>query len=130
MQPNEQKQPNEKFEPTVVVKTYRVILGLCPIINKFPKIYKHAIGQELLDNLLAILKKVFTANAMPRPLRESPLIEAISACETAKILMRLCSELGIMINTQYFQYSANIAEIGKMLGGWIAFVRNGKNERK
>jgi len=126
---NEQKQTTSQFEPVVVVKTYRIILGLYPLISKFPKIYKHTLGQEIQKNLIDILKHIFTANAMPRPLRETPLIEAASACETTKILLRLCLELGIFVNTQYFQFSADLTEIGKMLGGWIGYVRTGKNIR-
>ena len=125
-----QKPAADSFEPTIVVKTYRLLLGLYPIIAKLPKIYKHTLGQEILNSVIFVLRQIFIANAMPRPLREAPLIQAVSACETVKMLLRLACELNIISNTPYFQFTANIIEIDKMARGWISFVRTGRNSQK
>lgn len=125
-----QKTATDSFEPTVVVKTYRLLLILYPVIIKLPKIYKHTLGQEIINNLITALRQIFIANTMPRPRREAPLIQAVGACETVKILLRLACELGLIVNTPYFQFTADITEINKMLRGWISFVRSGRNPQR
>lgn len=76
-----------------------------------------------------MLEYIFEANGMPMPLREAHLLKAEAKCELAKILIRLSCENKIINNTQYYQLMANLQEIGKMLRGWIKYIRTLPNKK-
>lgn len=120
---------SSSFEPPVVVKTYNTFLTFAPLLYRFPKPYRYTLGQKVEQNFLALLELVFEANSLPRPLREAPLVKAEAKCELLKLLIRLCFELNLLKSTQYFQLTANLQEIARMLGGWIIYVRSGPNKR-
>ena len=111
------------FEPTVVVKIYKTYQVLLPLLANFPKPLRYTLGQSMDAAMLSMLEFIFEANAMPLPLREVHLLRANAKCELCKILLRLSCEARITSNTQYFQLMANLQEVGKMLGGWIRYIR-------
>ncbi len=112
------------FDPPVVVKIYKTYQIFGPLLMKFPKPQRYTLGQNLDRAMLAMLEFIFEANAMPMPLREAHLLKAEAKCELSKILIRLSCESKILNNTQYYQLMANLQEIGKMLRGWIKYIRN------
>jgi hypothetical protein len=116
---------NDTFEPPVAVAVYRLYLSFAPQVFSFPKLYRHSLGGAIERNFLVLLETIFEANAMPRPLREAPLLRAHAKCELLKLLVRMSFELGIVTDQRYFELAAGLREIGKMLGGWMKFVRNG-----
>ena len=59
------------------------------------------------------------AKNAPRPLKTGYLIKASTYLETAALKVRLLLELKLVNETQIFQLQANLAEIGRMLGGWL-----------
>lgn len=121
--------PNEQFEPPVVVAAYRLFLGFAPHVPNFPKPLRFSLGQTIENRILAILQAVFKANTLPKPLREAPLIDALSQCELLKLLMRLAFELSALQSTPYFQFTAELQEIARQLSGWISYARQGRSEK-
>ena len=111
------------FEPPVVVKIYKTYQVASPLLLNFPKPYRYSLGQTLDRALLNMLELIFEANSLPRLLWETPLLKAQAKCELSKILLRLAAELKLIKETQYFQLIANLQEVGKMLHGWINYVR-------
>ena len=118
------------FDPPVVVKIYKTYQILMPLLASFPKPQRYSLGQTLDRCLLKMLEHIFEANAVPMPLREASLLKAEAKCELAKILVRLACEGKIIENTQYYQLIANLQEIGKMLRGWIKYIRNQPNKEE
>ncbi|MBI4087203.1 MAG: four helix bundle protein [Candidatus Liptonbacteria bacterium] len=116
---------NDTFEPPVAIAIYKTYMSFAPHLYRFPKLYRYSLGGAIENNILVLLELIFEANALPRPLREASLIKANAKCEILKMLIRMSFELKILENTQYFQLSSELREIGKMLGGWIKFVRSG-----
>jgi len=115
------------LEPPIVVATYKLYQSFAPLCVRFPKIYRYSIGQTIEQEIMSLLRTVFEANSLPRPLREMPVIRANSHCELLKLLIRLALELDLLNHTQYFQFSTHLQEMGKMLGGWINYQRTGKS---
>jgi hypothetical protein len=130
MQNNNQNGNQNNFEPIIAIKTYAIYLKFAPLLNRFPKLYRYSLGQKIENTMLELLEYIFKANSLPKPLREMPLIDANAKFEVLKLLMRATAELGILVNTQYFQLSADLAEIGRMLGGWLVYVRSGPNNKE
>ena len=59
------------------------------------------------------------AKNAPKALKAGYLIKATSKLEIAMFKLRLMLELGLANETKIFQLQANLAEIGRMLGGWL-----------
>ncbi|MEK7637199.1 MAG: four helix bundle protein [Patescibacteria group bacterium] len=114
----------DSFDPPVVIKIYKTYQIFIPLLANFPKPQRYTLGQVIDRSLLSMLEYIFEANAMPLPLRESLLLRAMAKCELTKILIRLSCESSIINNTQYFQLMSNLQEVGKMLGGWIKYIRH------
>lgn len=104
-----------------IYKTYQIML---PLLADFPKPHRYTLGQSLDQSFLKMLEYIFEANAMPMPLREGHLLKAEAKCELSKLLVRLSCEGKIISNTQYYQIMTNLQEVGKMLRGWIKYIRN------
>jgi len=58
------------------------------------------------------------AKNVPKPLKAAYLIKASAHLETATLKIRLLLELKLVNETRIFQLQSNLAEIGRMLGGW------------
>ena len=113
------------LEPPVVVAIYKIYFAFFSLSIKFPKMYRYSLAQTIEQHFHLCLQNIFEANCLPCPLREMPLIKANSHCELLKLLIRMTYELALINPTQYFHLSAQLQGIGKMLGGWIKFVRSG-----
>ena len=113
------------YEPPVAVAVYRMYTAFSPLMYQFPKTHRYSLGRTIDSSILSLLELIFEANSLPRPLREAPLVRANAKCELLKLLNRMCFELELIESTQYFQISARLQEIGKMLGGWIKYIRSG-----
>lgn len=59
------------------------------------------------------------AKNAPKSLKTSYLIKASSYLEIATLKTRIFLELGLINETRIFQVQAKLAEIGRMLGGWL-----------
>jgi len=112
------------FDPPVVVKIYKTYQLLSALVTNFPKPQRYSLGQSLDNSLLKMLEDIYEANATPFPLREACLLKALAKCDLIKLLTRLGCENGIIGNTQFYQLMANFEEIGRMLRGWINYIRS------
>lgn len=66
---------------------------------------------------------IFTANQLPDPLKENQLLKINSQNETLKLLYRLAYETKIIETKDYLALESLLQEIGKMLGGWIKYLK-------
>ncbi len=64
------------------------------------------------------------AKNAPKPMKSGYLIKASSHLEIIILKLRLYLELKIANETKIFQIQAKLAEIGKMLGGWLKSLSN------
>lgn len=83
------------------------------------KRWKYSLGMSLENSLLAFLDQVIMAKNAPKPLKGSYLVHASSSLEIATLKLRLFLELRLANETKIFQIQAFLAEIGRMLGGWL-----------
>ncbi|MBI3627029.1 four helix bundle protein [Candidatus Uhrbacteria bacterium] len=64
------------------------------------------------------------AKNAPKPHKAAYLIKASSQLEISVLKLRLFLELKIANETKIFQAQHRMAEIGRMLGGWIKSLNN------
>lgn len=59
------------------------------------------------------------AKNAPKPLKSSYLLKSSALLEIAMMKTRLLLEFKLVNETRIFQQQAKLAEIGRMLGGWL-----------
>ncbi len=99
---------------------YKVYYSVLP---SFPKKHRYTLGAHIENNLLQIIDNLLQAGAMPRENKYAPLLNAHNKLEMLKIFVRLARDLKLMDNKKYLALEQRVAEIGRMLGGWMKFIK-------
>lgn len=74
---------------------------------------------SLENSILSLLQELIMAKNAPKPLKSPYLIRAGSHLEISILKLRLFLEMEIANETKIFQTQSKLAEIGRMLGGWM-----------
>lgn len=86
-------------------------------LTHFPKSERFTTAAEIRNTMLRILKLIIRANKTRSRL---PLLYDIDVeLDVLRSLIRISTAMGFMPFKKYEQASLRLAEIGKMLGGWI-----------
>ncbi len=82
---------------------------------------RFAIGQKVENVMLEILVALVTGYHTREVSRKIQMLtEANVSLECVKILIRLAKDTRSLDESLYRDYEAQLQEIGKMLGGWMA----------
>ena len=103
----------------IINKTYEAYKAIVDINSHLEKRWRYSLGQSLENSILTLLQELVMAKNAPKPLKSSYLIKASSHLEISILKLRLFLELKIANETKIFQTQSKLAEIGKMLGGWM-----------
>jgi len=103
----------------VIIKTYDAYKTIFDINNHLDKRYRYSLGNSLENTILILLEHFIMAKNAPKPLKAAYLIKASAQQEIAIFKLRLILELKLANETKIFQTQAKLAEIGRMLGGWL-----------
>lgn len=110
-------------EPLVIQKIYKLYLNLYSCLKNFPKKSRYTLGEKIEKATLDLIEVVSLANIQIKPLREPILHKASAKCDLLKILLRLAYDISLINARHYISLENQTREIGKMLGGWIKFIR-------
>jgi hypothetical protein len=99
-------------------KSTNLYLQLSALSIKMPKIERYSLGLKLDNFCLALIEDIIMAEQTLPVFKDKPLQEASVKCEILKIFLRLALEKKLIKETNYFAWSADLVEIGKMIGGW------------
>ncbi len=94
------------------------------ITGHLEKYRRYGLGASLEQSVLELLKELIMAKNAPKPLKSSFLISASSHLEISTLKFRLLLELKLANETKIFQVQSKLAEVGRMLGGWLKSLRN------
>ena len=114
---------NTNFEPTLINKIYKFYFQSYGMFHNFPKQSRYTLGQKIETITLDLLEMVSLANQEIRTLREPHLRKASAKCESVKLLIRMGYDLKLFNDHQYIALENQVQEIGKMIGGWIKYLR-------
>ena len=104
-------------ELTIYQKHYDLMLYAFPVIAKYPRDMRFTLGQQTLDCLLDIGRLIVRANR-ERDRRKTQW-EIDQKIEELRLLTRLAKDLHLLPVKQYGEVNGRVAEIGRLLGGWI-----------
>lgn len=105
-------------------KTTVLYLQLSALATKMPKIERYSLGLKLDNTCLTLIEDIIMAEQALPIFKDKPLQEASAKCEILKIFLRLILEKKLIKETNYFAWSADLVEIGKMIGGWRKSLRS------
>lgn len=105
-------------------KTYDLIRQVYIYVPKFPKRQQYVLGQRIESHCVDFLGLVVEANEKEEKLES--LKRASVTLNKLRIFGRLAKDLKFLPFKEYQILEEIIDEIGKMLGGWIKFVKEEK----
>jgi hypothetical protein len=106
-------------EMVIFTRTYDLLVWLLPRTEKFPRTQRFVITQRLQNALLDFQEALFDANAHSSRERLAHLHRADAHLNKLRLYLRLAHQWGWLTAGQYQHVSLMIAEIGKLLGGWL-----------
>lgn len=103
----------------IINRVYEVYKFAVETDHRLEKRYRYSLGESLETSILSLLQELIMAKNAPKQQKSAYLIRAGSHLEIVTLKLRLYLELRIANETRIFQAQAKLAEIGRMLGGWL-----------
>jgi hypothetical protein len=103
----------------ILTRTYDLLRWLLPKSERFPKIYRSTVTQRLMNAALDFQESLLMAQAYQDKIRLRHLRAADAYLSQVRLYLRLVHEWGWLSPGQYEHVSRMVAEIGRLLGGWI-----------
>lgn len=106
-------------EMLAIARTYDFIGWLLPHTEHFPRSQRFVVTRRLQDAVLDLYERLTEANARRGKARLERLQEADVSLDKARHYLRLVAQWGWLSGAQYQHAAKMVAEIGRLLGGWI-----------
>ena len=104
--------------PVILPKSKIAYIAWMEILKNFPKTSRYTLGNNIDQHFLNMLAYVYQATYQNPTEKINTIVRAIGQLDMAKFLLSVAWEGKIMANNQYIKISADLDEIGRMLGGW------------
>jgi four helix bundle protein len=112
-------------EMVIFTRTYDLLTWLLPASENFPRSQRFVVTQRLQKSVLDFQELIIEANNQRGAFRAEKLRLADSELRKARLYLRLCEKWDWMSANQYRHVSVMVAEIGRLLGGWLKTVTPG-----
>ena len=103
----------------ILVRTFDLLAWLLPKLERLPRLYRSTITQRLMDAALDVQEALFEAQSQGGSTRHKHLREADAALNKLRLYLRLAHHWHWLNDSQYQHVSTLVAEVGRLLGGWI-----------
>ncbi len=117
------KQKSMTPEMTILTKTFDLLDWLLPRLETFPKPYRLTLTQRLANSSLDFQELIFDAMSVGGRTRQRHLRSADAELNKVRLYLRIVHRRKWLNDGQYRHVSVMVAEIGRMLGGWIKAPR-------
>jgi hypothetical protein len=108
--------PNEMV---IFTRTYDFLTWLIPLTLNFPRSQRFVVTCRLQNATLNFQEAIITANGQRGRARSESLRAADSELHKIRLYLRLCERWRWLNTGQYQHASVQVAELGKLLGGWL-----------
>ncbi len=106
-------------EMIIFTRTYDLLTWLLPRCETFPKAQRLVVTQRLQDAILNFQETIFDANATSGRERGKLLAQADAHLNKLRMYVRLAHQWDWLTVGQFEHVSRMIAEVGRLLGGWV-----------
>ena len=108
----------------ILTQTFDLLTWLLPHCDRFPREQRFVVTQRLQDAALNFQEALYDANAQSGTERLQHLQAADAQLNKLRLYLRLAQRWGWLSSGQYEHVSRMVAEIGRLLGGWIRHTRS------
>ena len=108
----------------ILTRTFDLLTWLLPHAESFPRAQRFFVTQRLVDAALDFQEALFEAAARTGKTRLSHLEAADAHLNKVRLYLRLAHQWHWSSSGQYEHVSSMIAEIGRLLGGWLKQTRS------
>lgn len=112
-------------EMVIFTRSYDFVSWLIPLTMDFPKSQRFIITERLQDSALDFQELIIEANAQRGQKRAEKLRSADAELLKTRLYLRLCQKWKWITAGQYKHASGMVAELGRLLGGWMKTVAPG-----
>jgi four helix bundle protein len=106
----------------IFTRTYDFVTWILPMAEKFPKSQRFVVTQRLQNSVMNFQESLIEANALRGVRRTEKLRYADAELRKTRLYLRLCQKWKWLTPGQYKHASSMVAEIGRLLGGWMKCV--------
>ena len=110
----------------IFTRTYDLLQWLLPKSERFPKAQRFVLTKRLQDAALDFQETIFLANANEGRTREAHLRTADAHLNKLRLYLRLAHQWEWLNASQYAHVSRMVAEVGRLLGGWLKQTQGSK----
>lgn len=103
----------------IFTRTYDLLSWLLPRCEAFPKAQRFVVTQRLQNAVLDFHEALYAANAHAGADRLALLADADMQLGKLRVYVRLAHQWHWLTVGQFEHVSRMVAEVGKLLGGWI-----------
>ena len=101
----------------ILQKIYDFMIYFFPIVDRFPKREKFVLCSQIKNCVLDIAKEIVRAN---KSRNKKPILYELDVkLEELRLLIRFSYDRRFLSPKSYEHSSKLLAEIGRLLGGWI-----------
>jgi len=104
-----------------VYDLYKILLELHAHCDKRWRYSLCVVTEKALSDCL---REILMAKYAPVHLKAPYILRALGLQELTVLKLRLYLELAVANETKVFQAQAKLAEVGRMLGGWLSSVQS------
>jgi hypothetical protein len=106
-------------EMVIFTRVFDLLKWLLPKAERFPRAYRSTLVQRLMDAALDLQEALVEAQSREGRSRVSALRNADAALARLRIYLRLAHRWRWLSDGQYAHAGTLVAEIGRLLGGWL-----------
>ncbi|NKQ35237.1 MAG: diversity-generating retroelement protein Avd [Chloroflexi bacterium] len=106
-------------EMPIFIRTFDFLTWLLPVSNNFPRAHRFTLRQRLLDAAFDLSERLEEANIRKGAARRERLERADEALAKVRFYLRLAFRWRWLSPGQYRHVAEMVAEIGRLLGGWL-----------
>ena len=103
----------------ILTRVFDLLAWLVPRAEKFPKLHRITVTRRLLDAALDLQEALFDAQSQSGTTRLKHLRAADAHLNKLRLYLRLAHYWQWLNDGQYRHVSVMVAEVGKLLGGWL-----------
>lgn len=106
-------------EMVIFTRTFDLLMWLVPKSERFPKVYRSTVTQRLMNAVLDFQEALLEAQVYHDKIRLRHLRQADIHLNKVRLYLRLVHQWSWLSLGQYEHVSRMVAEVGRLLGGWI-----------
>ncbi len=103
----------------IFARVFDLLEWLVPRGEGFPRKYRHTVTARLLGAALDLPEHLYSAQSRRAKPRATALSDADAALNRLRLYLRLAHRWRWLSDGQYEHVSRTVAEIGRLLGGWM-----------